>query len=70
MSAEASFSAAAARLAGAAQYLFGWTPETFWEATPAELGAILAFRRGEGAQENGGLDRTEFTQLQEMFPDG
>lgn len=36
------FSDNAARLAGLVPRLLGWTPAAFWEATPAELAAILA----------------------------
>ncbi len=36
------FAASAARLAGLATRAFGWTPDAFWHATPAELAAILA----------------------------
>lgn len=35
------FATAAARLAGLAGVLFGWSPDTFWRATPAELGALV-----------------------------
>lgn len=35
------FAAVAARLAGAVPRLLGWTPDAFWNATPAELAAIL-----------------------------
>lgn len=35
------FSAVAVRLAGAVPRLLGWTPDAFWNATPAELAAIL-----------------------------
>ena len=31
------FGLAAQRLAGAAAQLLGWSPDTFWNATPAEL---------------------------------
>jgi uncharacterized phage protein (TIGR02216 family) len=36
------FADGALRLAGLVPRLMGWTPETFWNATPAELAAILA----------------------------
>lgn len=36
------FAGAAARLAGVAGVMFGWSPEAFWRATPAELGALVA----------------------------
>lgn len=35
------FAESAVRLAGLAGLLFGWTPAGFWEATPAELGALV-----------------------------
>jgi uncharacterized phage protein (TIGR02216 family) len=31
------FGLAARRLAGAAAQMLGWSPDTFWNATPAEL---------------------------------
>ena len=36
-----SFADGALRLAGLVPRLTGWTPESFWNATPAELAAIL-----------------------------
>jgi uncharacterized phage protein (TIGR02216 family) len=36
------FGDCAARLAGAVPLLLGWPPDVFWNATPAELAAILA----------------------------
>ena len=36
------FAEGAVRLAGLATRAFGWTPDAFWQATPAELAAILA----------------------------
>ena len=38
---EGGFGDAAARLFGAAAMLLGWRPGEFWEATPAELLAVL-----------------------------
>jgi hypothetical protein len=61
------FAEAAARLAGAAGIAFGWTPDTFWNATPAELGALVRALSGEDAAP---LDASEFAQLKELFPDG
>jgi hypothetical protein len=43
------FAEAAARLSGAAGVAFGWTPDTFWNATPAELGALVRAFAGEDA---------------------
>ena len=35
------FAAAAARLAGIVPRTLGWPPQSFWDATPAELAAIF-----------------------------
>jgi hypothetical protein len=35
------FAAAAGQLAGVAGRFLGWRPQEFWDATPAELAAIL-----------------------------
>lgn len=60
------FSDGAARLAGMAGVLFGWRPEEFWNATPAELAAIVAALIGDGAS----AGRVDLARLMEMFPDG
>lgn len=61
------FSGAAARLAGVAGMLFGWSPDAFWAATPAELGTLVRALGGDG---EAGVDRAAIDRLQEMFPDG
>lgn len=61
------FAEQAARLAGAAGVAFGWTPETFWNATPAELAALIAAVTPE-AQAPPTLDL--IARLKEQFPDG
>jgi len=61
------FAARATRLAGAAGVAFGWTPDAFWAATPAELGALVTALRGEDAPP---LDMAAFARLKEQFPDG
>ncbi|KRC80414.1 phage tail assembly chaperone [Sphingomonas sp. Root241] len=61
------FSGRAVRLAGAAGLAFGWTPETFWNATPAELGALVRALAGEEAAP---LGDGELARLKELFPDG
>ncbi len=48
------FAESAGRLAGMAGVAFGWLPETFWNATPAELAALVAALRGD---EPGPLDQ-------------
>jgi hypothetical protein len=61
------FEAGAARLAGLAGALLGWRPDEFWNATPAELGAILAAIAGEEMMPAGAAD---VARLKELFPDG
>ena len=61
----ANFGEAAARLCGAAAMLLGWRPKEFWEATPAELAAILALNGGAEVS----LDRAEIEKLKRRFPD-
>jgi uncharacterized phage protein (TIGR02216 family) len=47
--------------------LLGWRPDEFWNATPAELGAILAALAGEEIAPAGAAD---LARLKELFPDG
>ncbi|WP_326525300.1 phage tail assembly chaperone [Sphingomonas sp.] len=61
------FAEAAARLAGQAGVAFGWVPETFWRATPAELGALVRAAEGEAPE---ALAGAELTRLMEAYPDG
>ena len=61
------FAECAARLAGQAGVAFGWTPELFWNATPAELGALVRAAAGEAVA---APDRDTIAQLMEAFPDG
>lgn len=57
----------AARLAGQAGVAFGWTPDMFWRATPAELMALVLALRGEDAAPP---DRGVIARMMEAFPDG
>jgi hypothetical protein len=61
------FRQGAARLAGMAGALLGWRPDEFWNATPAELAAVIA-AMAEDAPTN--LTADEIARLKEMFPDG
>lgn len=56
------FAEGAARLAGLTPRLLGWRPDDFWNATPAELAAILASFEPAAAPP---LSRTEFEHLLE-----
>ena len=62
------FAEAAARLAGASGVMFGWAPEAFWAATPAELGALIDALRGEAGAAP--VDGALLARLKEQFPDG
>ncbi len=56
------FGKAAARLAGQAALLIGWTPDTFWAATPEELAVIINAAAPPPA---GGIDRAAITAMME-----
>ncbi len=62
-----SFAEAAGRLAGLAGLAFGWSPNQFWGATPAELAALLAAATPEAAEPP---SADLIAKLQEQFPDG
>jgi hypothetical protein len=61
------FAPAAGRLAGLAGRVLGWRPSEFWQATPAELAAILSC--GSGASANACLSRADLTRLMEQDHD-
>ncbi|KQU53092.1 hypothetical protein ASG67_09640 [Sphingomonas sp. Leaf339] len=61
------FGEGAARLAGFAGAVLGWSPDAFWAATPAELGAVVAALTGETASPP---DGATIARLREAFPDG
>lgn len=56
--------ASATLLAGAAGVLFGWRPDDFWAATPAELAALVRAARGDAA-----VEPVDLASLIERFPD-
>jgi uncharacterized phage protein (TIGR02216 family) len=59
------FSDGAARLAGLVPRLLGWSPEAFWNATPAELAVIVTPALGGEP-----LARTELERLMERDTHG
>lgn len=59
----ATFTAAAAQLAGIVPRVLGWQPQNFWEATPAEVAAIFA---STAQVANEPLSREELTTLLEI----
>jgi hypothetical protein len=61
------FSDWAGRLAGITGALLGWRPDEFWDATPAELAAVLCAMSGGPAPT---ADAADLARLKEMFPDG
>lgn len=64
---EPRFADGAARLAGQAGVAFGWSPDAFWRATPAELMALASVLHGD---EPAPPDRGEIARMMEAFPDG
>ncbi|HOB13732.1 MAG TPA: phage tail assembly chaperone [Novosphingobium sp.] len=60
----AAFGPGALRLAGLAARLLGWRPAEFWEATPAELAAILSPPAASGE----GLSRADLNRMMEREP--
>lgn len=65
--AENTFAANARLLSGWAARLLGWRPADFWNATPAELAAILFEEDGAAAAP---LGRAELNALMERDADG
>ncbi len=62
------FAEAAARLAGMAGAVLGWSPDHFWRATPAELqGIVTAMTGGDGREPS---SSATLARLREMYPDG
>ncbi len=61
------FAERAARAAGLAGVAFGWSPDTFWRATPAELAALV---RALAPDDAAPCDATTIERLKEQFPDG
>lgn len=65
------FAEAAARLAGRSGALWGWSPDAFWRATPAELAALVGAVAGAGAEGVAAPpDADTMARLREAFPDG
>ncbi len=62
-----SFAGAAARMGGLAGVAFGWAPDAFWAATPAELAALVQAVRGDAPDP---CDTATMATLKERFPDG
>lgn len=64
---EDEFALAAGRLAGLAGVMFGWRPDEFWGATPAELGAVVAALAEQGAGQGDGLSGEDVEGLKRML---
>ena len=69
MPAEPRFTDVAARLAGQAGVAFGWSPEQFWRATPAELMTLVQALSGADAHA-APPDQGTIAAMMEAFPDG
>jgi len=66
------FAVLASRLSGTVSAVLGWTPEQFWNATPAELGSIFSAFADNGSGHSGQtpLGTQQLEKLKETFPDG
>ena len=62
------FAGAAVKLAGFTGAFLGWSPDAFWAATPAELGAVVAALKGES--DPAPPDGATIARLREAYPDG
>ena len=66
-----SFGDSALRLGGVMARLAGWTPDIFWNATPAEAAMVLGgWREGGDAGGASPPDAALRARLMELFPDG
>jgi hypothetical protein len=59
----------AVRLAGVMARVAGWTPDIFWNATPAEAAMVLACWTDEGSASVPPPDAALRARLMEQFPD-
>lgn len=67
---ERRFAPVALRLAGLAGWHLGWGAEQFWNATPAEMEAVVAAMLERTSAADAPPSRPDIAKLQEMFPDG
>jgi len=65
--ADAPFSAGAMRLMGQMAWLLHWRPADFWNATPAEVAAVLQAGHPDADE---AMTRGDMQRLMEQFPDG
>ena len=62
------FAAVAGRLAGQVGAVLGWSPDAFWQSTPAEVAAVVAALAGPEGADPPGTDT--LTRLMKEHPDG
>ncbi len=62
------FGSCAVRLLGVMARVAGWSPDIFWNATPADVRAVLAGWVEAGG--DAGFDGAALAALMEQFPDG
>ena len=65
---EERFGATALALVGLMARGLGWRPDEFWNATPADVAAVLGTWRDAAAE--AGVDRAGLAAMMEQFPDG
>ena len=64
------FAPVALRLAGLAGWHLRWGAEQFWNATPAEMEAVVSAMLERAHATDAPPSRPDIARLQEMFPDG
>lgn len=66
------FRTSAAHLAGLISATIGWTPDQYWNATPAELAAILNALSAAGSahQSTEPLNKTQLEKLKDTLSHG
>ena len=62
------FGSGAVRLAGLMGRLAGWSPDQFWQATPADVAAVLAAWAED--DDAASMERGALAAMMERFPDG
>lgn len=62
------FTTGAVRLAGFAGAALGWSPSAFWQATPADLAAVVGVAAGGSGVTP--PDAAMIAAMQEACPDG
>ena len=64
----AGFGPGALRLVGLMARVAGWSPDQFWQSTPADVAAVLAAWAED--DDAASMERSALAAMMERFPDG